>query len=160
MIRHWSHARQKGWGYPLKKIACQSGLRFQRYKPLKSVTTTGRPLILRFFQTEAERRRREAGVQQAIENGFRLCLYVCMYVCMFFKDISRSRALGESKVVSCCSPVNSTLHKHDIIRMWFPTSARHVKIGKKCFLECAFKKMHVNLSSSILSVRKTGVTEK
>ena len=23
MIRHWSHARQKGWGYPPKKTACQ-----------------------------------------------------------------------------------------------------------------------------------------
>ena len=57
MIRHWFHARQKGWGYPPKKTACQSGLRFQRYKPLKSVTTAGgpagrragRPLILRFL---------------------------------------------------------------------------------------------------------------
>ena len=53
MIRHWSHARQKGWGYPPKKTACQSGLRFQRYNPLKSVTTAGgpagRPLILRFL---------------------------------------------------------------------------------------------------------------
>ena len=53
MIRHWSHARQRGWGYPPKKTACQSGLRFQRYKPLKSVTTAGRPagrpLILRFL---------------------------------------------------------------------------------------------------------------
>ena len=57
MIRHWSHARQKGWGYPPKKTACQSGLRFQRYKPLKSVTTAGgpaggpagRPLIIRFL---------------------------------------------------------------------------------------------------------------
>ena len=57
MIRHWSHARQKGWGYPPKKTACQSGLRFQRYKPLKSVITAGRPagrraggpLILRFL---------------------------------------------------------------------------------------------------------------
>ena len=49
MIRHWSHTRQEGWGYPPKKTACQSGLRFQRYKPLKSVTTAGGPLILRFL---------------------------------------------------------------------------------------------------------------
>ena len=53
MIWHGSHARQKGWGYPPKKTACQSGLRFQRYKSLKSVTTAGgpagRPLILRFL---------------------------------------------------------------------------------------------------------------
>ena len=29
-----------------------------------------------FVQTEAERRRRGAGVQQAMENGLRPCLYV------------------------------------------------------------------------------------
>ena len=29
-----------------------------------------------FFQTEAERRRREAGVQQSMENGLGSCLYV------------------------------------------------------------------------------------
>ena len=56
--------------------------------------------------SHAKRRRREAGVQQAMENGLRSCLFACMYVC-FFKDISRFRALSESKVVSCCSPVNS-----------------------------------------------------
>ena len=86
------------------------------------------------IHTEAERRRREAGVQQAIENGLRSCLYecvyVCLFVCMFFKDITRSRALSDSKVVSCCSPVNSTLHRHDIIRLRFLTSACHVKIEK------------------------------
>ena len=51
---------------------------------------------MEIIQTEAERPRREAGVQQAMENELRSCLFVCM----FFKDISRSRALGESKVVS------------------------------------------------------------
>ena len=51
-------------------------------------------------------------------------------ICMFFKDISRSRALIESKVAPCCSPVNSTLHRH-IIRVRFLTSARHVKIEKR-----------------------------
>ena len=91
-----------------------------------------------------------------MENG----LGSCLLVCMFFNDISRSRALSESKVVSCCSPVNSSLHMHDIIRVWFLTSTRHVKIEKDCFLEGAYKKMHVNFSSSILSVRKTDVTEK
>ena len=33
------------------------------------------------IQTEAERRRREAGVQQSIENGLGSCMYVCIYVC-------------------------------------------------------------------------------
>ena len=41
--------------------------------------------MLIVIQTEAERRRREAGVHQAMENGLRSCLFVCMYV---FKDIS------------------------------------------------------------------------
>ena len=85
-----------------------------------------RPIVI---QTEAERRRRDAGVQQAMENGLRSCLLV--YVCMFFKNISRSRALSEFKVVSCCSPVNSTFHRHDIIRVRFLSSAPHVKIEKK-----------------------------
>ena len=43
-ILHWSHTRKKGWGYPPKKTACQSGFRFQRYKSIKSVTTAGRPV--------------------------------------------------------------------------------------------------------------------
>ena len=99
-----------------------------------------------------------------------LCMYACiMYVCMhvsflyvpmFFKDISRYKALSESKVVSCCSSVNSTSHRHGIIRVRFLTSARHLKIKNDCFFEGAFRKTHENFSSSILSVRKTGVTGK
>ena len=34
-----------------------------------------------FIQTEAERRRREAGVKQSIENALGSCLY--MFVCMY-----------------------------------------------------------------------------
>ena len=66
--------------------------------------------------------------------------HVCLYVGMFFKDISRSRALSESKVVSCCSPVNSTLHRHDIIRVRFLTSVHHLKIGKIDFLKMPSRK--------------------
>ena len=83
-----------------------------------------------------------------------------MHVCMFFKDSSRPIALSETKVVPSCSPVDTTLLREAIIGERFLTSARHMKIEKKCFLEGTLKKMHVNLSSSILSVRKTGVTEK
>ena len=37
-------------------------------------------LILRhFIQTEAERRRREAGVKQSMEIRVRSCMWVCMY---------------------------------------------------------------------------------
>ena len=34
---------------------------------------------IRFFQTEAERRRREAGVKQSMEIRVRSCMWVCMY---------------------------------------------------------------------------------
>ena len=43
-------------------------------------------LLLTFnvIQTEAERRRREAGVKQAMSDETRscVCVYVCMYVCV------------------------------------------------------------------------------
>ena len=44
------------------------------------------------IQTEASRRRREAEVQQAMENGLGSCMYVCMYVCIFvcFSHISHN----------------------------------------------------------------------
>ena len=35
------------------------------------------------FQTEAERRRREAGVKQSMEIRLRSCMYVGMYLCMY-----------------------------------------------------------------------------
>ena len=41
------------------------------------------------LQAEAERRRREAGKIQAMENGLRSCLFVCMYV--GFSRISHER---------------------------------------------------------------------
>ena len=33
----------------------------------------------RLVQTEAERRRREAGAQQSMENGLGSCLFICLY---------------------------------------------------------------------------------
>ena len=40
-----------------------------------------------FIQTEAERRRREAGVKQSMEIRVRSCMYVCMYV--WYLEFSR-----------------------------------------------------------------------
>ena len=40
-------------------------------------------------QTEAERRRRKAGVRQSIENGLGSCMYVYMFVCMGFANTWR-----------------------------------------------------------------------
>ena len=37
--------------------------------------------IVFMIQTEAERRRCEAGVQQSIENGLGSCMFICLYVC-------------------------------------------------------------------------------
>ena len=37
----------------------------------------------KMFQTEAERRRREARVKQSMEIRVRSCMYVCMFVCMY-----------------------------------------------------------------------------
>ena len=42
-----------------------------------------RPTQTQNTQTKDGRRRREAGVQQAMENGLRSCLFVSMYVCMY-----------------------------------------------------------------------------
>ena len=41
----------------------------------------------RFIQTEAERRRREAGVKQSMEIRVRSCMYVGMYV--WYLELSR-----------------------------------------------------------------------
>ena len=51
------------------------------------------------IQTEAERRRREAGVQQSIENWLGSCMYICFYVCMAFANIWRFKAQSKSIVV-------------------------------------------------------------
>ena len=40
-------------------------------------------IIIFIIQTEAERRRREAGVKQSMEIRVRSCMYVCMWVGMY-----------------------------------------------------------------------------
>ena len=45
----------------------------------------------RIIQTEAERRRREAGVKQSMEIRVGSCMYVCMYVCMWVWYLELSR---------------------------------------------------------------------
>ena len=44
-----------------------------------------------FIQTEAERRRREAGVKQSMEIRLGSCMYVCMYVggWVWYLELSR-----------------------------------------------------------------------
>ena len=80
--------------------------------------------LLSIFQTEAERRRREAGVHQSIENGLGSCMYVYTYVCMVLANIWRFKAPSESKVVPYDSHVNSTLLRHEIIEMWWVPDER------------------------------------
>ena len=83
------------------------------------------------IQTEASRRRREAEVQQAMENGLGSCMYVCMYICMFFTYISQFTAHTEFKSVPFASPFNATLLRNEFSWVRYPTSAWHVKIAKK-----------------------------
>ena len=40
-------------------------------------------IVIFLIQTEAERRRREAGVKQSMELRVRSCMYVCGYVGMY-----------------------------------------------------------------------------
>ena len=91
------------------------------------------PLIV--IQTEASRRRREAEVQQAMENGLGscmyVCMYVCMYICMFFTYISQFTAHTEFKSVPFARPLNATLLRNEFSWVRYPTSAWHVKIAKK-----------------------------
>ena len=53
-----------------------------QYAPILAYVTLS-PII----QTEAERRRREAGVKQSMEIRVRSCMYVCMYV--WYLEFSR-----------------------------------------------------------------------
>ena len=85
------------------------------------------PKVGRFIQTEAERRRREAGVIQFRSKTGSSCMYICIYVCMFFKDISRLRPLREAKVVPLGSSLDTTLVRHNLHGVRFPTSAWRVR---------------------------------
>ena len=63
------------------------------------------------IQTEAERRRCEAGVKQSMEIRLRSCMYVCGYVCMVFGIISRTKACSATNEVSeCRSPERALLN--------------------------------------------------
>ena len=68
----------------------------------------------RIIQTEAERRRREAGVKQSMEIRVRSCMYVgrwvCGYVCMVFGIISRTKARSATnEIPKCRSPERALL---------------------------------------------------
>ena len=76
-----------------------------------------------FIQTEAECRRREAGVIQSMENRPESCMYLCMYV---FADYERGRRPREFKVVPYDSRRNSTLLRHKIIWMRCLKNAWHM----------------------------------
>ena len=58
------------------------------------------PCMHVLVQTEAERRRREAGVKQSMEIQVRSCGWVCMYVCMVFGIISRTKARSATSGVA------------------------------------------------------------
>ena len=59
------------------------------------------------MQTETERRRHDAVVQQSIENGLRSYMYACNYASI--EDFLRLRALTEVKVTPYGRVVDNTL---------------------------------------------------
>ena len=62
--------------------------------------------MVTIIQTEAERRRREAGVKQSME----IRLGSCMYVCMVFGIISQTKACSATnEVLKCSSPERALL---------------------------------------------------
>ena len=82
------------------------------------------------IQTEAERRRREAGVKQSMEIRLGSCMYVGMWVCMVFGIISRTKARSTTnEIPKCRSPVRALL-RHSIIGVRLLTSARRAKLPK------------------------------
>ena len=107
------------------------------------------------IQTEASRRRREAEVQQTMENG----LGSCMYICMFFTYISQFTAHTEFKSVPFASPLNATLLRNEFSWVRYPTSAWHVKIAKKVNEDPWMKKNHVKTGSRALSVLKISIAQ-
>ena len=86
------------------------------------------------IQTEAERRRREAGVKQSMEIRVRSCMYVCMWVggwvCMVFGIISRTKARSATNEIPKCRSPEQALLRHHIIGVRLLTSARRAKLPK------------------------------
>ena len=66
-----------------------------------------------FVQTEAERRRREAGVKQSMSDETRSwVMYVCMYVCVVLDNILRTKAPSATKEVPNDRSQSRTLLRH------------------------------------------------
>ena len=82
------------------------------------------------IQTEAERRRREAGVKQSMEIRVRSCMYVGGYLCMVFGIISRTKARSATNEIPKCRSPERALLRHHIIGVRLLTSARRAKLPK------------------------------
>ena len=91
-------------------------------------------VCIHLIQTEAERRRREAGVKQSMEIRVRSCMYVGGwvggYVCMVFGIISRTKARSATNEIPKCRSPERALLRHSIIGVRFLTSARRAKLPK------------------------------
>ena len=81
------------------------------------------------IQTEAERRRREAG-SQTIDGNPTWVMYVGMWVGMVFGIISRTEARSATNEVPKCRSPERALLRHHIIGVRLLTSARRAKLPK------------------------------
>ena len=86
--------------------------------------------LLALIQTEAERRRREAGVKQSMEIRLGSCMWVGGWVCMVFGIISRTKARSAINEIPNCRSPERALLRHHIIGVRLPTSARRAKLPK------------------------------
>ena len=88
----------------------------------------------KLIQTEAERRRREAGVKQSMKIRLGSCMYVGgwvgMHVCMVFGIISRTKARSATSEVPKCRSPERALLRHHIMGVRLLTSARRAKLPK------------------------------
>ena len=82
------------------------------------------------IQTEAERRRREAGVKQSMEIPLRSCGWVGGYVCMVFGIISQTKARSATNEVPKCRSPERALLRHNVSGVRLLTTARRVKMPK------------------------------
>ena len=123
------HATQWRERRPITWMCCRSwtmGLYIKGKEVCRyTYTHTHFHSCFKFIQTESERRMREAGVKQAMQNRLRSCMfmYCVLYVHFFLNDISWSRALLAGPKLCLCwlyrSSVNSTLHRRDTIGLRF-----------------------------------------
>ena len=97
-------------------------------------SSLGLPVTRRekIIQTEAERRRREAGVKQSMEIRLGSCMWVCGWVGVYgiWNYLATTKARSAINEVPNYRSPERALLRHHIIGVRLPTSARRAKLPK------------------------------